>query len=773
MGFVAGTLRTRLCPRPGCSVVDGAVEPLPAGADPRRATLSVVRISRDRHLVHVVVPLAGRAGRWEALLGAAPGANEIRRVYVGETGLVRGEDGLREGPMVVVSEPEPDGTRRVVIGEQREDISLCGRPTVISPQLVVPSDFATRPALMQRLSVAERSAAPTLVARRLGPEEPAAVAGLLRAVAATSAIGDPRAVTDGDPESSWSESRTGAGRGEFIMLHAPSAIPLDGLEWIVRPPTRNPAGATGPRVLWIAAERELFRVSFPEDPYTDPGARWGIDFPAPLTTDCLALVMDSAYDTSASAAVTLAEVSARTALGAETPDQLAARLRGGEASAEAAGALLRSLGTAGFAAAESAFAGLDEAGRRVALDVIDQAPCEQGAPVYVAALLGPYEAQQRRAEARLRHCGAAAGPSLVAALRGAKLTALLRIEGALVDIDPAVAVQTSLAAIEGRSARQRRALRVLLARAAAAPAARSAVLAALTDRRLDEVTALELLRALGPLLPRFQPEASQALARLTRAEASFRTRYLLAVPTAALAAEDPGARAWLSRSLASDPRLQVRARYAEVIAEPERFEAELVRALADPAVRVRLAAVETLAEGAPAAQSAAALVTLLRRDRWPMVRAAAATAIGAAAAGVEIDRALLAALRDDSPLVRRPVAAALGARGVVAAAAALRKRLSDSDEDVGVRIAAAGALAALCDAEAVEALTRLARRLADPHDQSSDRRVAPAAVEALGRMQPSDLRVRLAPLLVEGAPPPAREAAAAALTTAGRCAAPR
>jgi len=769
VGFVGGRLVARVCAAPGCALADGVAIELPSDADPKGARLAVVRIAADRHVVHVTVPRAGRAGTWEAVLAAPLRGGEPLRVFAGETGPVHGEEGLRHGPMVVVSEPTADGTRRLVIGEQREDISLCGRPTVIEPELLDPADLTLKPALVQRLTVAERAAAAKVVARRAASAEPLPAPGVLRAVVATSAVGDPRFLTDQDPETTWAEGRTGAGRGEFVLLHAPSTVPLTGLELQHRPPTASRPTGTGPEVLWVATDRELFQVTYPSDPFAEPGSRWVVEFPAPVTTSCVALVTESGFDREPTVEVTIAEVAARTALGAATPDELAARLRGGDAAAEAAAGVLRALGAPGFAAVARAFPSLDEGGRRVALDVIDQAPCADGAPVLAMALVGPHAAQRHHAEVRLERCGAASSPALVEALRAASPPAAAVLLRELAIVDPAEAVRQSLPRLARGDAQQRRAIRGEIAYAAQADAARPALVAALGDATLPPATTLDLLRALAPRLPALQPEAGRALGRLARQEATFETRYLLAEPANALAATDPAARAWVTWALLSDPERRVRARFAEAIAQPALFERELVRALGDEEVRVRVAALESLARG-PSARVAAPVAELLRRDPWPMVRAAAAAVIAVAPADPELDRVLIAALRDRSPRVRQPVAAALGRRRVTAAAKPLRRRLTDRDETVGVRAAAAGALAAVCDPAALDPLTRLARRFADPQDQSAERGVAPAAVAALGKLHPTDLQDRLAPLLAAGAPAPAAAAARAALAAPAQCA---
>jgi len=279
---------------------------------------------------------------------------------------------------------------------------------------------------------------------------------------------------------------------------------------------------------------------------------------------------------------------------------------------------------------------------------------------------------------------------------------------------------------------------------------------------------VDLLRALGDRVTQVQPEAGRALARLATPKASFRTRYLLLGPAAALAGTDAGARAILARAMTTDPSGHVRAEAAHRVPNVKEFQGELVRALSDSEVRVREAALITLQR--PSGSFASRTVAkLLVDDRWPLVRSAAAVALSHHAADPSVDAALEEALDDASREVRAPVVLALGERRAIAHAASVRERLEDRDEDIGVRTNAAIALGLMCDSASLDVLTEQAERLRDPGASAEARALAPVALGALGRIHPPDLRRRLGPLLDEKAPPLARRAALATLREPGAC----
>ena len=312
------------------------------------------------------------------------------------------------------------------------------------------------------------------------------------------------------------------------------------------------------------------------------------------------------------------------------------------------------------------------------------------------------------------------------------------LAGELSLVAPARAVKEVVPLLPAADMLGRRLLRKALSYATRSPSAAGPVRELLADPNLPEVAAIDLLRALGDRAPAHQPEAARALTRLSRPEASFRTRYLLIGTAAALADVDPAARAVLVRSLLNDPSGNVRAESARRIRHPERYRNELERALSDPEVRVREAALVTL-QSAAASFASAAVTARLAADRWPMVRSAAATALAHYAADPQADGALAKALTDAAPSVRGRAVLALGERGAASHAEAVRERLEDADEIIDVRVNAAIALGLMCDAGSVDVLVDRALRLRDPTASAEDRAIGPAAIGALGRIHPADL----------------------------------
>jgi len=143
---------------------------------------------------------------------------------------------------------------------------------------------------------------------------------------------------------------------------------------------------------------------------------------------------------------------------------------------------------------------------------------------------------------------------------------------------------------------------------------------------------------------------------------------------------------------------------------------QLIGELKDPSLGTRRFAASLIASrGAKAKTAVPALITALKDDREPVMRAAAAEALGGigfnARAAVQ---PLLAALKDSDPQVRETAAEALAdinvdAKTVVPALVGLF-----ADPDVNVRCAAANSLAAF-GTEARDAVPELKKLLKDKH----------------------------------------------------------
>lgn len=742
-----GVLRASVCASEPCELGAGLDLGVPAEFRQSldKARLSKVAIGRGRRAIVASVP--GKDGTsFEVVVAAPLSGTTPKLIFSGITGLAEGADGVRQGKVVTISEPDETGARSIVVGQRREDLDLCGRPAVLAPEVLSAEDLSLRAAKMQRLSDAERAAAEKLAAQRLPDDAALPTTGILRAVGASSAVGSPAALTDGRADSLWAEARGGSGRGEYVVMNAPQQLPLTGFEIVISAPGTALKKANLPRELWIATQKQLYEVTLPSEASERPGARFAVTLPAPVRTDCVALVLESAFEERAGAVVGVAELAARTDLSGADPKALFGALAGGGERAEAAGALLRTLGAPAFAEIEKGFDGLDEGGRRVALEVVDAAPCEASVPVYVKALVSSFEQQRGHAQTRLRRCGRIAAAALSERFQVSTGSESLMLAGelGLVAPDSAVEQVTARLAQNRASSVDRRQLRIVLSRAAADDDARESVLKLLADPNLGGAGTLGLLRALGPRASAFQPQSSQALARLA-GDKSFATRYLLLAPAAVLAPSDAAARGLLLGAFGEANEARLRTRALEVMPRDATAAPVFVQGLDDRAVRVREAAVHGVRDGRFSAATPK-LLDLLDDDEWPLVRAASADALAALPAEQNGNKALISALKDEAPLVRTAVATALGSRHVFAAAEPLRDRLIDKDERVEVRRATAGALAALCDSESVAPLQVLTQRLADPMASLEERSLAEAALAAMVQISPPDLNSRLAPL---------------------------
>jgi hypothetical protein len=735
------------CPDAPCAARAGRRLDVPASVLARASsgTLEMVALGPEQRVAHARVPISADSA-WEAIVTAGAGSAEPVVVFAGLTGLSQGEDGQRSGDLVWIR--NDDKGRRVLLGRGREDVQLCGRPTLLEPRLLA-EDSSLRPVKVQQLPLEERRAAPVLQAVRVAA--PTRGGNALRAVAASSAIGDPGALTDGREDSVWAEARGGDGRGEFVVLRPLGGVALGALELLVRPASAAPGSGRAPRSLWLATRSALYRVDWSEDAWQSPGAWYRVELPGSLHTDCVALVLEQAWSERADSEVTLAEVRGVGELALLEPTELVARLSTpGELGAAAVPALLQ-LGEAGVEAVIGAFGALDAVGRARALDVLENAPCGASAAVYADLLDDEDAPNRRRAEQRLRTCGAAAEPALRAAFELATGDSGVQLARELALVAPALAVQLLGPRLASVAPEQRESYRDALSRASRQPAAEPELRRLLETPALGSAADVEVLRALGDRLPSFLPEASIALGRALAAARSFEQRYVLLVPASQLAASNPEAAAFVEAALNDvDPYLRgAAARQSPAL---PRLASRLLQASRDSGVRVREAVALRLGELA-LPNAAPVLIERLRNDRWPLVRSAAARSLSAVGPAPSVDAALVGALGDEAPNVRADALRGLGARGARSALPEIAARLRDGEEAPVVRAAAASALARMCDASQLDELTRLSRALLAERASPDDVAIGGAALAALGRLAPADLGQRLAPFAgVKGRP---------------------
>lgn len=733
-------------------------------------TLRALSISADRQVVWAQGP------GFDALLAAGAGGPASPKVlWAGATGFLEGVPGARKGPLVQVTEPAEDGTVRVLLGEQREDMSLCGRATILMPRLLDPADLAWKPVRLQRLSPSERNAARKLEAKR-ADRVPASAAPVLRARIATSAVGDPGALTDGDLETTWAEGRKGSGWGELVQLDVAKDVPITGLSFVLRPPKRKVPNGAAPDRFWLATDDALYSIALPANAWSKPGASYEVSFDPPLSSECMAIVLDEAQGPQRDEIeVTFAEIIARTPLDdAGHPEVLVAELAGGGPSALAARTLLQRGGEEAFVATAARFGDLDDVGRGLALEVLDVAPCRISAPVYVRAAISELEGRAHHARDRLLRCGAEAAPALLMAMAEGPDPAR-RLGAELLSLNaPELAVAAIVDALPEAKPRMRAELRAALARAVQAPRSTETVRRLLQNEEVPRPALLALLRSLSSSRPELLAEAEAAYQRAQGPDPDFRTRYLLMETTARLAgAGASGPLDELRRTLLYDEDRYLRMRAAEVAAHVPSLHADLVGATKDPEPRVRLAAVMALAGQAQRNRvgdgALEAVLERLRSDAWTFVRARAADALTAFPPSEATDQALGQALADELPQVRARAVEAIRKRKAVSQAPLLRSRLSDRREWVDVRARAARALGELCDASVSDELVRLAREGGQAMATADSQVLAMASLAALGRLQPADLGKKLAPLFGEGTPHALQMAARSALANREGC----
>jgi hypothetical protein len=741
-----------------------------------------IALASGKHLGRVDVPGEGDA-RFVTLLAASADGKAPVVVWRGWTGHAKGEHG-EQRTHAVLELPSAKGAR-VLVGDQREDVSICGRPALVRASEVDPANLSlVRGASVQSLSAEEQARAVPLTAARVEGDTKVTAAPVLLARVASSAVDQRMAtLTDGDPETVWSEAKTGDGRGEFVAMSVAEDVPVTSIDLVVRPAKATIADAVAPRKLFLATSEQLFAVTLPEDAWTKLGARYAVKLPAPLRTRCVAVVLDESYARGAApkARTSLAEITAHTELDGVPLEGLVGALAGGGDRAKAAASLLARGGKAAVAATVAGYAALDDHGKELARNVIDGSPCGDKAGFYAARMIprddkgraraiGATDGEAIHARDQVRRCGREAAGALAALVGDADEATRIGAARELAMLSPADAVPALLAAIAGAKDGTRRELRGALAVASKSERARDAIgeqLAAEKFGALSEVAKIDLLRAAGPALAGVDGGA-RALGGLAIAGAPFRTRFLLLGPAAELAqAGDSASLAFLRSALSTDADPHVRAHAAEVAAEVPALRSELVRAVDDADARVREASLGALAKGAGTAALAAA-ARRLGSDPWTFVRVSAARTLAAMPAGKAVDAPLGRALEDGSPLVRGEALDALAAHRAVAYREPVRAIANADREALDVRARAILALGALCDAGSLDDMTKLARRGASPMSEA-DQRLGAAALTALASLHPSDLAKRIAPLTEKGAPAGVREAARAALAGSGQC----
>ena len=661
---------------------------------------------------------------------------------------LHGDPGERVAGVIELEDRTGDGHPDVVVGVVREGARLCtGDRTLLQPRAWDPGRGQLRPVVLRRVGASDSDVAVTATRESPGPEGPP----LLRALGARGAssrsgyaeddpgaLAPPRPLVDGDLSTFWAEGRGGPGAQEFAAVRWNARFPIRALAVVLTPTGEAGPQLGRPRAFWLAgSDGTRLRVTVPEDPVGEPGARWWIVPPEPLEWECVSLVLDEAYPPrgvrSAAVHTGLAELEVYTELdwGAGVEGLVALLVEGGSGGDEAA-RLLASLGQPAVTAVAAAWERLDPQGRRRAvrvfslgarrgadegaIEALERAGRDEADDVRHAALqaLGTHGDEAGAALARLVREPAPVGDDAV--------TSLLRH-------DASIAVPGLLGAIAAEGGSERPALREGLARAVArgGDAARTAVL--LWTESSPGVPALASaalgLAGHGASRPLVAPILRDLVPRLERFEDRWR-----AIGAARAVSADPPTDAWLAQIVAQAEEWMLRAAAMDALgrrAAPER--AAVARAaLGDDYPRVRVEAIRVLD---PLDAEDALLTALARRDTWPMVRSAAVEALFDRPAGRE---AVRRSIRDRSARVRRSAIEASMRAGDAEALPLVIDRLQDDDEWPRVTLAALQFVGELCAVEASDAVIGVLRRGARTGAWAPDVDVAAVA---------GDLAVRL------------------------------
>ena len=742
------------------------------GAD---ATAEVVAIGHARHVVHVRVgqtdaPLGSIA--WEAILASGKAAP----IFEGITGFLEGDPGERTGTALQIVQ---DGeTSYVVVGEVREELHLCGvAQTLLEPRALYPLSLDLRPATVQRLTPAQRAAARPILAIDKASQFTPPLAPLLTARGSSVAQSRGTELSDGDPQTVWSERRPGIGQGEFVVMAAPKDVPIMKMDLVVAPPKPESNGAA-PKRFYLVTDTDVFDVTVPDGAWRKPGEAYEIAFDRPVETSCVALVLNDAPRTLPHPDVTVAELSASSEFDVPgvTLDDVARKLSSdrGVAAAE----VLKRAGATALVAVERHYGELSERGRALAMDVAASAECEKGAPLLARALCDASGEAPHKARERLERCPSAA-PALAVKLRDERDSRAC-VAPALAAIAPVQALEPIADALAASSESERTERAVLRAafgsaletatRGDSGHSVRDRLAALVSDPKRNSTTRLELLRAARGHVTEIAEESRAVLADLLRGEVPIRIRYLvLEVLTQLARAGDATSMGRIASTMGRDSDWAVRERAAEVAAGLTDAQPSLAAAALDTEPRVREAALRSLAASTPSPGAVEAAASLLLKDPWSFVRLKSIAVLERAGAAATVDQTLAQALKDSSGRVRAAVLDAMGVRRGSGWHERIREGLDDVYDEVEVRAAAARALGAVCDLGSADRLTQLARTMGAPNATEDQLELAVGALAGLSTMQPADLNGRLAPLLAPSSPPSVRASARAALAEGRKC----
>ncbi|MBO6938699.1 MAG: HEAT repeat domain-containing protein [Deltaproteobacteria bacterium] len=672
-----------------------------------------------------VVTIPDRAA---ALVVAKRGRPEV--LWVGQLS-PHGDPGEQRTDVLQIADRTGDGVDDVIVGYTQQGRSICGEEqTLLEPRAIDPGALALRSVTLRNLGEATETAVEATTEPPEGlSADSSPLLALLAARGASSAAGRsdpplPVALVDDDPATAWTEAAAGNGRWEFATLRVTDpGLAIRALRFVPRTAERT-RGV--PRTVYVQGSAgSRLAVTFPREPAI--GEAWWVTLPEPTRWSCASVVLGEPHGNATHVGLAELDAFSEVDFGGGIEALVSRLAAGGEEGARAARAL-RSLGPDVLDTLHAGWEAMTPVERRLVLRVAAAHPSDpRAAGLFAGAAGDPDEAVRgaalSEAEAidendllvSLASVRVEAGTPIAATADGAAMTLLRRAPDQ---------VGIALDALAREGGEDRPVLRRAIGTAA---------------KRGGEAVA-DILRAWIPDAPA-AARASLALGLVGHEEAA---------ELAALAVEGaPGAEAFADRWRFAQAAGQLESVSAEVTAwlfEQTRAEEWMMRAAALQAVtalgtsgsvenalgrlddetpRVRIAAIQALASDP---QQVVAVATRAREDRWPIVRAAAVTALGPHERARPVVKR---SVRDRHELVRSAAIAALAAAEDWSAWELVEDRLSAEREWPVVLEAGVAFAEARCDEDAIDVLGAVIERAQRPRPWQPDVEVAARAVRAL------------------------------------------
>jgi len=284
---------------------------------------------------------------FEALV--AEGKDGLTLVWSGLTGLV-GEFGERKGYFIDY-EPLTKGGKDPypILYLLDERVKLCGLGLApLDVKMYDPGLMKFRPIVFDRLRRWKRGEkagwggssqaktvafkkAENLVGKYISPEEGKeglSFSNFLVFEASSSVLGEKGkaqigapvfSLNDGIPGKGWIEGSGGSGEGEFVTARIISShVPIAALEMNLATggSAKQAKKYNGLKKMTVTTDSSMFQVTVPADPRNSPEKTFLVEFPKPITTSCISIIVDDVWPAGVSSGnhTFIGEISPRTGI---------------------------------------------------------------------------------------------------------------------------------------------------------------------------------------------------------------------------------------------------------------------------------------------------------------------------------------------------------------------------------------------------------------------------------------------------------------------------